>query len=403
MTEQALPPPGKLDPEPLVLRGSSGHAIRFRRSAVLILAIVALATVLAASWFALRTQAPGGPATDEHQAISDGPFAGELANAPATYSDIPHLGPPLPGDLGKPILEHAQAQEITVSTPTTAAAAIDAERQERRARGKAARESGLLIRDAQQAQPFAPPAADESRPSQSSTTSSFQNEGPAPDVNADPNAQARKESFASKTDDVDVDPHRLVPPSGQPVLSAGSIIAASLITGLRSDLPGVVTAQVTENVYDSATGAILLIPQGAKLIGNYDSVVAFGQRRAFLIWQRITFPDGSSLHIDNVQATDGSGYTGLADKVDFHSWMLLKGVVLSTLLGVSSNLALSGRGDLVQAIRMSTQDNVSRAGDQLTSRNLQVQPTITIRPGTTVRLVVHHDLVLAPWQSGSAR
>ena len=106
--------------------------------------------------------------------------------------------------------------------------------------------------------------------------------------------------------------------------------------------------------------------------------------------------DGSSLRIDNVPATDPSGYAGLADKVDFHTWQLLKGVVLSTLLGVSSELALSGQGDLVQAIRMSTQDNVARAGDQITQRNLGIQPTITVRPGTPVRLVVHKDLVLAP-------
>lgn len=187
-----------------------------------------------------------------------------------------------------------------------------------------------------------------------------------------------------------------VPDKRQHTFSAGSIISASLITGLRSDLPGLVTAQVTENTYDTATGRLLLVPQGARLVGSYDSVVAFGQKRALVVWQRIIMPDGSSMRIDNVPATDPSGYVGLADKLDFHTWQLLKGVVLSTLLGVSSELALSGQGDLVQAIRMSTQDNVARAGDQITQRNLGVQPTITVRPGTPVRLVVHKDLVLAP-------
>ena len=107
-------------------------------------------------------------------------------------------------------------------------------------------------------------------------------------------------------------------------------------------------------------------------------------------------PDGRSLRIDNVPATDPSGYAGLADKVDLHTWQLLKGVVLSTLLGVGPELTLSGLSDLVQAIRMSTQDNVARAGDQITQRNLGIQPTITIRPGAPVRLVVHKDLALAP-------
>ena len=134
------------------------------------------------------------------------------------------------------------------------------------------------------------------------------------------------------------------------------------------------------------------------MIGSYDSVVAFGQKRALVVWQRIMFPDGSSLRIDNVPATDAAGYAGLQDKVDFHTWALLKGVALATLLGVGSEMTVTGESDLVQAIRESTQQNVSRAGDQLTSRNLNIQPTITIRPGATVRLVVHKDLILAPWR-----
>ena len=131
----------------------------------------------------------------------------------------------------------------------------------------------------------------------------------------------------------DVNPHALVEAPSPYTLMAGSIISASLITGLNSDLPGLVTAQVTENAYDSVTGHILLIPQGSRLIGSYDSVVAFGQKRALLVWQRIILPDGASVRIDNVPATDTAGYAGLSDKVDVHTWQLLKGVALSTLLG----------------------------------------------------------------------
>jgi type IV secretion system protein VirB10 len=219
------------------------------------------------------------------------------------------------------------------------------------------------------------------------------------DPDRDPNAQQRKADFVAARDTGgDVNEHRLSPPASPNMLSAGSVIAASLITGLRSDLPGLVTAQVTERVFDSATGNILLIPQGARLIGSYDSVVAFGQKRALVVWQRIILPDGSSIRLDNVPAADPSGYAGLADKVDFHTWTLLKGVAISTLLGVGANVTFSGESDLVQAIRESTQQNVSRAGDQITSRNLQIQPTITIRPGAPVRLVVHRDLILTRWK-----
>ena len=226
------------------------------------------------------------------------------------------------------------------------------------------------------------------------------NEGPRLALSpvADPAAQQRKADFVASAGPEATNPHRLQPPASAYMLSAGSVIAASLITGLRSDLPGVVIAQVTERVFDSATGKILLIPQGSRLVGSYDSGVAFGQRRALIVWQRLILPDGSSLQIDNVPAADPSGYSGLADQVDSHTWSLLKGAAISTILGVGSNLTFSGESDLVQAIRESTQQNASRAGDQLVSRNLSIQPTITIRPGASVRLVVHRDLVLQPWQ-----
>ena len=140
-----------------------------------------------------------------------------------------------------------------------------------------------------------------------------------------------------------------------------------------------------------------------RLIGSYDSVVAFGQKRALIVWQRIIFPDGSSLGLDNVPATDAAGYAGLEDKVDAHSWALVKGVVVSTLLGVGAELQFHGGSDLVEAVRQSTQQSVSRAGDQLTSKALDIQPTITIRPGAPVRLVVHHDLLLSPWKGGTGQ
>ncbi len=193
-------------------------------------------------------------------------------------------------------------------------------------------------------------------------------------------------------------PYRLTAAPSPYLLSAGSVIAASLITGLRSDLPGIVTAQITENVYDSPTGKILLMPQGARLIGRYDSVVAFGQKRALVVWQRIIQPDGSSIRLDNMPATDPAGYAGLQDKIDFHTWQLLKGVAISTVLGIGSDLAFSGNGGLIEAIRQSGQQNVSRAGDELTAKALDIQPTLTIRPGASVRLIVDRDLILAPWQ-----
>lgn len=395
MSETVIQSPPKADPETLVLRARPPRAIRFRRGVIIAIAAIGSVSLVAVTWMALSPRLFHRAQGQEELSQPDTrPPADALSGAPASYGDVPKLGPPLPGDLGRPILEHQRAMEAGIKPADTQAQAEAAERAQRLAELKAARESGLLV---QNRQGGVATGAGPATPSPSLAVPEASAGKVALDSLNDPNAQGRKEAFVAALDPKgDVNPHALVPAPSPYTLSAGSVIAASLITGLRSDLPGLVTAQVTENVYDSATGRLLLVPQGSRLIGSYDSVVAFGQSRALIVWQRIMLPDGSSLRIDNVPATDPSGYAGLADKVDFHTWQLLKGVVLSTLLGVSSELALSGQSDLVQAIRLSTQNTVSRAGDQITQRNLDIQPTITIRPGAPVRLVVHKDLVFAP-------
>lgn len=334
------------------------------------------------------------PGCDGARLLMDHALSLQPTMLPSSYGEVPKLGPPLPGDLGRPILKHQQAmaQEGAASPQPSQADAARVERERLAAQRRAARESSLLVQSGNReaTATTAPAGATASPPA-------AQKDRLTLDPERDPNAQERKADFISAPDNgSDINPHTIRPAPSPYVLSAGSVIAASLITGLRSDLPGLVTAQVTEPVFDSPTGRFLLIPQGARLVGSYDSVVAFGQKRALVVWQRIVFPDGRSLRIDNVPATNPAGYAGLEDKVDFHTWSLIKGVALSTLLGVGANLSFSGESDLVQAIRESTQQNATRAGDQLTSRNLQIQPTITIRSGAPVRLVVHRDLVLAP-------
>ena len=401
--EAAAPPapeppagPAKVDPETLALRTQPARAIRFKRGAVVAIAALGSVSLIATAWVALRPSALHLAGQADDQTVTAKAPADALSGLPDSYGDVPKLGPPLPGDLGRPILDHQRAMGIEPASGETGRAeqAAATERDRRAAELKAARESGLLVQSGNRTNPTHSADATPSSPPVAAADASRL----AIDPDRDPNAQQRKADFVAARDTGgDVNEHRLSPPASPDMLSAGSVIAASLITGLRSDLPGLVTAQVTERVFDSATGSILLIPQGARLIGSYDSVVAFGQKRALVVWQRIILPDGSSIRLDNVPATDPSGYAGLADKVDFHTWTLLKGVAISTLLGVGANVTFSGESDLVQAIRESTQQNVSRAGDQITSRNLQIQPTITIRPGASVRLVVHRDLILAPW------
>jgi type IV secretion system protein VirB10 len=117
-----------------------------------------------------------------------------------------------------------------------------------------------------------------------------------------------------------------------------------------------------------------------------------------LVWTRIVLPDGSSVRLDKMPAADSSGYAGVADRVDSHSWRLLKGIALSTLLGIGTELSLGGESAIVRAIRQSGEQNAADAGDRLTSRNLDVRPTVKVRPGWPVRAIVNKDLVLQPWR-----
>jgi len=176
------------------------------------------------------------------------------------------------------------------------------------------------------------------------------------------------------------------------------VIPAALLTGLRSDLPGQITAQVTEAVYDSPTGKVLLIPQGARLIGQYDAQVAFGQSRALLVWNRIVMPNGRSIVLERQPGADPEGYAGLEDEVDNHWGALFKAAMLSTILSVGSEAGTSNnQNSLVDAIRRGSSDSFSQTGRQVVGRSLQVQPTITIRPGFPVRVIVTRDLVMEPY------
>jgi len=241
----------------------------------------------------------------------------------------------------------------------------------------------------------APPAeaAPPSAPSQSA---------PAPaNASSDLTSQDHKVAFLNgSVDRRTTSPDRIQPPASPYVLQAGAVIPASLITGLRSDLPGQVTAQVTEDVYDSPTGKILLIPQGAHLIGQYDAQIAFGQSRALLVWNRLIMPNGRSIVLERQPGADTEGYAGLEDEVDNHWGMLFKAAILSTVLSVGSEAGMSGNnnGSLAEAIQQGLSQSLNQTGQQVVSRSLNIQPTITIRPGFPVRVLVTHDLVLEPYR-----
>jgi type IV secretion system protein TrbI len=215
------------------------------------------------------------------------------------------------------------------------------------------------------------------------------------------NMQDRKSAFLNgPIDRKTVSPDRLANPASRYVVQAGAVIPAALVTGIRSDLPGQVTAQATENVYDSPTGRYLLIPQGSKLVGAYDSQVSFGQDRVLLVWTRLIMPNGRSIVLERQPGADNQGFAGLEDEVDQHWGRLLMGAALSTMLGVGAELgATNNDSAVVTALRRGSTDSLNQTGQQIVRRNLNIQPTITIRPGFPVRVIVNRDLVLAPYQS----
>lgn len=401
--EPDAPPPPKLDPESLVLRGNPMRVTRFRRGVIVAIAAAGSTAIASAAWLALKPVSLGLVRPPDEQAqLAQKPSPDALAGAPRSYGDVPKLGPPLPGDLGRPILEHerqfGEVPDAGVAEARQAALQrAEADRERRAADLQSARQSGVMV-ELGSSRAQSPAFGTIESPPVQAPVSADKRAGLDPE--RDPNAQAHKVDFVEKKDgSSDLNPHVLTRPASPYMLTAGSIIAASLLTGLNSDLPGLVTAQVTQNAYDNASGHILLIPQGARLLGKYDSVVAFGQKRALVVWQRIIFPDGSSVRIDNMPASDSAGYAGLSDGVDLHSWQLLKGVAMSSLLGVGTELSIAnGASDLADAVRESVQQNGARAGDQLVSRNLNIQPTLKVRPGWPLRVVLSKDLLLEPWR-----
>jgi type IV secretion system protein VirB10 len=330
----------------------------------------------------LRGVTPQELYTTDRPRVADG-----LAALPRDYTgvprDVPPLGPPLPGDLGRPIVA-AQGQAAP-SSP-------DAEQQRRAQETEAARVSRLFAPGNRQTQPGAASIP----PSQSSISAAAS----ATDEASIQNGQDRKLAFMNApADRKTTSPDRLVPPASPFVLQAGAVIPAALITGLRSDLPGQITAQVTENVYDTPTGGALLIPQGARLIGIYDSQVTFGQSRLLLVWTRLLLPNGYSIVLERQPGADSSGQAGLEDGVDHHWGSLFKAALLSTILAVGTELGSDQNdSDVVRALRRGAGDTLNQAGQQVVRRNLNIQPTLTIRPGYPVRVIVTRDLVIQPYR-----
>jgi len=385
----------------LQLRPAPPPVMRLSRKVLMGLAAAAVIAISAALIWGLYQRRNPVAGTElyntENKTTPEG-----LSTLPRDYTGVPQnsavppgvrpLGPPLPGDLGRPMLN---AQVL----PGPGAPVVDPEQQRIAQETEAARTSHLFAPTSTRERPVASsplPAVAEQRGS----TPNGQADVPPVDPESILNMQDRKVAFVNgPVDRRTVSPDRIENPASRYVVQAGAVIPAALITGIRSDLPGQVTAQVTENVYDSPSGRFLLIPQGSKLVGVYDSQISFGQDRVLLVWTRLLMPNGRSIVLERQPGADTQGFAGLEDEVDHHWSQLFMAAALSTVLGVGAELgATSGDSAIVTALRRGSTDSLNQTGQQVVRRNLNIQPTITIRPGFPVRVIVNRDIVLAPYQ-----
>jgi type IV secretory pathway VirB10-like protein len=401
MSDEATPTTEVPD---LRLRGDPPRVMRLSRKALAILGLVGGTAIGGALLYAL--QPIHKPAPQELYEAQSHATPDSLAGAPKDYTQVPKLGPPLPGDLGRPIVA-AQARGVDANPPVIGTPAPVRPAGSVSPAAAARQRAGQERDSARTSKLFLDSAAGVPAGGAAQKAASFPGLALAPLAASPPTAaatggdddQSRKRAFlTADPQHHTVSAERPTPLPSPYTLLAGSVVQAAMITGVRSDLPGQVTAQVTANVYDSATGHLLLIPQGSKLIGEYDSQISFGQNRVLLTWNRLILPDGRSLVLAREPGADAGGFAGLQDEVNYHWGGIGKAALLSTLLGVGAEVASSGDDALLRAVRQGSSDTINQAGQQIVRRQLTVPPTLSIRPGYPVRVIVTHDLVLAPPQ-----
>ncbi|MCG9702475.1 hypothetical protein L1D19_20615 [Vibrio natriegens] len=219
---------------------------------------------------------------------------------------------------------------------------------------------------------------------------------------ADPNKQDIKLAFSEKEHSNTYLTQGREKPLSPYELKVGTLIPATMISGVNSDLPGQVIASVSQNVYDSATGSHLLLPQGAKLYGLYDSQIAYGQDRVLMAWTRVNYPDGTTLELEGMGAIDSQGFAGFEDQVDHHYWKIFgNAFILGMITGVSEAGINDGNDSdtsTAESINNGVTEQFAETGSTLIEKNLDVQPTIVIRNGYKFNIMLNKDVILHPYQ-----
>jgi len=398
----------------------NGHAPappvkRFSRKMLIIAAFVAgLVIVLA---FKVGLEAPPPATPPQPPATPDKPPAANAAvnSLPDRYDQVLPLGDRGSGDLGAMNAgaastgANAAPRQLTPLEQYAQAAELDQLRSEDRARAAtvsfANAGGGEAVGSAQVS-----PGATEGAALQERLLEWAQHGAAAPAAvpgagtsgsRDDANRQDEKSDFVDRTRDSNFELHASVQAPKSPyTLFAGTILPCVMTQGIDSDLPGQIGCMISQNVYDTVTGRYLLLPQGTKVIGTYDSRVAYGQERVLVVWTRLLRPDGSTLSLEGMPGVDLSGYAGLTGHVNNHYGRLLSGVVLGSLLGASAQIAVGANSQNPGFAQLAIQgagQNINEAGQQITRKNLNIQPTIEVPPGARLNIFATQDLILPPW------
>jgi type IV secretion system protein TrbI len=383
-----------------------------RRGPILAIAAVVMTVLVVAVASAFSPQGDqaqaGTPNLPDEPQTKNVPISDTVQNAPTNPGDLhppPKLGPPLHG------AEQPDSQATAPSRPAEGGGLGQPSlRQAIREEREKAFASPILV-DVEN--PSADPGSSSlgagvaALAGAASVPSAKPETAAAPLVGAagtgDPNMQQHKSDFLSR-DGVNTSTYLSQPvvmPRSPYEVKAGTIIPATLLTAVNSDLPGQIIGQVRENVYDTVSGNYLLIPQGSKLLATYDSAVSYGQERVLFCWNRVIRPDGISISLECMPGADLAGASGATDDVNHHWWRIITGVALGTLLSATADRAAGNVTGYQPTVAQSWAANaggaINQAGQQITQKNLAIQPTITVRAGYSVNVIVTKDITFPPY------
>ncbi len=389
------PHASKISPDDPRLKLPSQQSRSLKKGPVIAIGSVLLTILLVALTLAIWPKERTMRAQKEDVAVNQ-PFAlpESIKRAPGNDApvmlppadSIPRLGRPLPGDLG-----HAMVNRNQGNVQTKAQTPEEVERD-------AALKASPFFGGGGSFSASVTPSSLALPASSSGSDGSGYGGGQ--------NMQDRKNDFFARGggDEKEYLSQGMHQPRSQYEVKAGSIISVLLVTGINSDLPGKVIGMVKENVYDTRSGDYLLIPQGTRVLGKYDSMISYGQKRVQVSWSRMIRPDGSSLIIENMPGVDLAGSAGYKGKVDNHVDRLVGGAVLSSLLSVGATVSQGSYTDeasmsMQQRMAASVGQNIATTGSQITRKNLDIQPTLIIQAGKAVNILVNKDMIISPYNS----